>query len=72
MQSNLRRICIFITKHALSHSKQKECRHEWSESGKEQTGLIYLHGCIELYYGVVFLSQPYCSLGKQNDSVIFS
>jgi hypothetical protein len=23
------------------------------------TGLIYLHGCIELYYGAIFLSQPY-------------
>jgi hypothetical protein len=38
----------------------------------EQTGLIYLHGCIELYYGDIFLSKPYCSLGTQNDSVIFS
>jgi hypothetical protein len=29
-----------------------------------------LYGCIELHYGAIFLSQPYCSLGTQDDSVL--
>jgi hypothetical protein len=36
----------------------------------EQTDLLCLYRCIELHYGAILLSQPYCSLGTQDDSII--
>jgi hypothetical protein len=32
--------------------------------------LLCLYRYIKLYYGAIFPSQPYCSLGTQDDSVI--
>jgi hypothetical protein len=36
----------------------------------EQTDLLCWYCCIELHHGAILLSQPYGSLGTQDDSII--